>query len=116
MMITAGCVRKTAGACSHTEQDFYELEDRKGIRFPVRCFCAHCSNVIYNSLPLSLHSFIKKRDPEVFGTGGWILSFTTESGKETEEILRWYRDADTASDTETIFRDHTTGHFRKSAI
>ena len=94
MMITAGCVRKTAGACSHTEQDFYELEDRKGIRFPVRCFCAHCSNVIYNSL----------------------LSFTTESGKETEEILRWYRDADTASDTETIFRDHTTGHFRKSAI
>ena len=72
--------------------------------------------MIYNSLPLSLHSFIKKRDPEVFGTGGWILSFTTESGKETEEILRWYRDADTASDTETIFRDHTTGHFRKSAI
>ena len=116
MMITAGCVRKTAGACSHTEQGFYELEDRKGIRFPVRCFCAHCSNVIYNSLPLSLHNFVKKKDPEVLRTGGWICSFTSESGGETEEILRWYRDADNAGDTETIFRDYTTGHFRKSAI
>ena len=116
MMITAGCVRKTAGACSHAEQDFYELEDRKGMRFPVRCFCAHCSNVIYNSLPLSLHTFVKKKDPAVMETGNWIVSFTTESGAETETILAWYRGADAANDPGQIFRDFTTGHFRKSAL
>jgi putative protease len=116
MMITAGCVRKTAGACSHAEQDFYELEDRKGMRFPVRCFCAHCSNVIYNSLPLSLHTFVKKKDPAVMETGNWIVSFTTESGAETETILAWYRGADAANDPAQIFRDFTTGHFRKSAL
>ena len=115
MMITAGCVKKTAGACSHAEQEFYELEDRKGMRFPVRCFCAHCSNVIYNSFPLSLHTFVKKRDPAVMKTANWILTFTTESGEETETILGWYQGAG-AADSDAIFREFTTGHFRKSAL
>ena len=91
MMITAGCVKKTAGMCSHREQGFFALEDRKGMRFPVRCVCGHCCNVIYNSLPLSLHSFVKKGDPVISEASGWICAFTTESGSETEEILRWYR-------------------------
>lgn len=116
MMITAGCVRKTAGACSHREQGFYEIEDRKGIRFPVRCICAHCSNVIYNSLPLSLHTFVKKKDPAVMRAAGWICSFTTESGEETEAVLKWYREKGDAGNAEAVFRDYTTGHFRKSAL
>ena len=116
MMITAGCVKKTAGMCSHREQGFWALEDRKGMRFPVRCVCGHCCNVIYNSLPLSLHSFVKKGDPVISEASGWICAFTTESGSETEEILRWYRSGGEDSGAQQIFREYTTGHYRKSAI
>ena len=116
MMITAGCVRKTAGKCSHTEKELYFLEDRKGMKFPVRCFCGHCSNVIYNSLPLSLHTFVIKNDPLLMSAAGWILSFTTESREETERILRFFMTHGRESGEDRIFRDFTTGHYRKSAI
>ena len=116
MMITAGCVKKTAGMCSHREQGFFALEDRKGMRFPVRCVCGHCSNVIYNSLPLSLHSFVKKGDPVISEASGWICAFTTESGSETEQILRWYSSGGEDKDAQQVFREYTTGHYRKSAL
>ena len=120
MMITAGCVKKTAGVCSHTEKEFFYLEDRKGIRFPVRCICGSCSNVIYNSLPQSLHTFAARRDPIVMGAGGWLCTFTTESGEDAEAVLRWYLAAaagDAAkSNAESVFGEYTTGHYRKSAL
>ena len=116
MMVTAGCVKKTAGMCSHREQGFFALEDRKGMRFPVRCICGHCCNVIYNSLPLSLHSFVKKGDPVISEASGWICAFTTESGSETEEILRWYRSGGEDTDAQQVFGKYTTGHYRKSAL
>ena len=116
MMITAGCVKKTAGMCSHREQGFFEIEDRKGMRFPVRCVCGYCTNVIYNSLPVSLHTFVKKGDPVISGAAGWICAFTTESGAETEKILRWYSSGGEDSDASSVFREYTTGHYRKSAL
>ena len=116
MMITAGCVKKTAGRCSRREEEMYFVEDRKGMRFPVRCVCSHCSNVIYNSLPLSLHSFVCREDPVLMSAGGWVLSFTTESGDRTQEILRFYASGSGERDAKRIFKDFTTGHFRKSAI
>ena len=116
MMVTAGCVKKTAGACSHREQAFWELEDRKGIRFPVRCVCGHCSNVIYNSLPQSLHTFAAGKDPVVMGAGGWLCSFTDETPQETEAVLRWYLSDGKSAQAAEVFREFTTGHFRKSAL
>ena len=116
MMITAGCVRKTAGECSREEKEMFCLEDRKGMRFPVRCVCGHCSNVIYNSLPLSLHNYVSKSDPLLMRAAGWVLSFTTESGEETEQILRFYMTHGRETEGGKIFRDFTTGHFRKSAL
>ena len=116
LMVSAGCVKKTAGICSHKEEAFCQIEDRKGIRFPVRCICGHCSNVIYNSLPLSLHNFVAKRDPLAYSAGGWICSFTTESGRETEEILDWYRSGGAGRDVPGALREFTTGHYRKSAL
>ena len=116
MMITAGCVKKTAGMCSHREQAFFSITDRMGKSFPVRCVCGHCYNVIYNSLPLSLHSFVRKGDPVAMGAAGWICSFTTESGAETEEILRWYASGGASGDAQSVFGEFTTGHYRKSAL
>ena len=116
MMITAGCVKKTTGKCSRAEQGFFAIEDRKGMRFPVRCVCGHCSNVIYNSLPLSLHGFVKNADPVISGAAGWICAFTTESGAETMDILRWYITGGEDKDARSVFREYTTGHYRKSAL
>ena len=116
MMISAGCVRKTAGKCVRKEQAFFSLRDRKGMQFPVRCVCAHCYNVIYNSLPLSLHSFVRKGDRVAMGAAGWICSFTEESGEQTKEVLRWYCSGGASADPEAVFRDFTTGHYRKSAL
>ena len=128
MMITAGCVKKTAGVCaraesgraeSSAESDFYYVEDRKGIRFPVRCDCKYCGNVIYNSLPQSLHTFVTKKDPLAMETAVWLCIFTNESGDETESVLRWYKaaaDTGEAPDTAGVLNDYTTGHYKKSAL
>ena len=85
------------------------------MRFPVRCVCGHCCNVIYNSLPLSLHSFLRKADPVIAGAAGWICSFTTESGPQTEEILRWYSSGGAGADAPPV-GEYTTGHYRRSAL
>ena len=144
MMITAGCVKKTAGVCSRGERgraessraergraenrqaddsraetDFFYVEDRKGIRFPVRCDCKYCGNVIYNSLPQSLHTFVARKDPVAMGAAVWFCIFTDESGDETETVLRWYKaasEAGEAPDTAGSFGDYTTGHYKKSAL
>lgn len=116
MMISAGCVKKTSGMCSHREQEFFSIRDRMGMQFPVRCVCGHCYNVIYNSLPLSLHSFIRRKDPVAMDAAGWICSFTTESGAQTQEILRWYASGGADQDPAAIFKEFTTGHYRKSAL
>ena len=113
MMVSAGCVRKTAGMCSGKEKDFFSIEDRKGMRFPVRCICSHCCNVIYNSLPLSLHSFLSGGDPVIEGAAGWVCSFTTESGDKTEEILRCFA---SGGEDGSVPQQYTTGHYRKSAL
>ena len=143
MMITAGCVKKTAGMCTRaenrnrkengsrkvnsagSENEFFYIEDRKGIRFPVRCDCSHCSNVIYNSLPQSLHGFVAQKDPVAMGAAGWLCIFTNESGDKTEEVLNWYKAAaqtgkatkdGAAADVKRVFGDYTTGHYKKSAL
>ena len=72
--------------------------------------------MIYNSLPLSLHTFVKKKDPLLMSAAGWILSFTTESGEETESILRFYMAHGAGPGEDKVFRDFTTGHYRKSAL
>ena len=113
MMISAGCVRKTAGMCDGREKDFFSIEDRKGMRFPVRCVCSHCCNVIYNSLPLSLHGFVRGEDPVMAGAAGWICSFTTESGEQTREILRYFI---SGGQDGSVPQQYTTGHYRKSAL
>ena len=149
MMLSAGCVLKTMGECRQiregkkpavhensrpaeggfaqpadnnsrpAEGGFAQLADRKGARFPVRCVCAFCYNVVYNSLPLSLHRFADRDDPLLFGVGSWICSFTTESGEETGIVLRAFRRAASHKGAD-LFPEgtgsYTTGHFRKSAL
>lgn len=61
-----------------------ELTDRRGIKFPVQCYGA-CSEVL-NSVPLALSDRLSDARNLDFG----LLRFSTESARETGEILSEY--------------------------
>ena len=114
MMVTAGCVAKTMTGCKKNVLDanaqdggIIFIKDRLSKYFPVLLKCRHCMNIIYNSVPLSLHKEIEK----------WIslvllrLHFTTESYEDTYKILKFYFiDRDTG---EFPFAEYTTGYEKR---
>jgi putative protease len=62
------------------------LTDRRKAAFPVRNECAFCYNTIYNSVPLELISL--SQELLKLPLRSLRLSFTTESGLQTEQLLR----------------------------
>ena len=120
LMITAGCVRMTEKQCTRSanksrirkngereDLSFWQISDRKKINFPVMCNCRHCYNVIYNSLPTSLHKL--ERTPAACDA---LMVFTTEEGMETEALIRWFSDRQGAFP----IKEYTNGHIRRSAL
>ncbi len=117
MMITANCIRKTSGHCdknkkgrqAQTEESFCFLTDRMGKEFPVMTNCRHCYNVIYNSVPLSLHKQVFSKE------GKYRLDFTTESAKETKEIITYFCNIYQKKEGNPPYKDYTTGHEKRMA-
>lgn len=108
MMLTAGCLHRTEKLCRHEDGMFWYLRDRKGVEFPVRNICTSCHNVIYNSVPLSLHRFYS--DKVIEKARVRLCSFTTESGEETAGILSLFRSENFDVKREPV--SYTAGHFR----
>lgn len=118
MMISAGCVKRSAGSCrvDHTQKQLSEgipsacfaerLKDRYGAEFPVWVNCRHCMNVIYNSVPLSLHQYMD----QIRGRGlrAVRLDFTDESGKKAASFARFF-----AGEGGSAPESYTTGHYKK---
>ncbi len=95
LMVTAGCVRKTLKQCS--KNGGYEtIIDRKGISFPVKCECAECLNIIYNSVPLLL-----KRDMD---SCRMRIEFTNEDKQTVTDVTGYYNGVSGMPDIE-----YTTG-------
>lgn len=118
MMITANCVRKTMGKCGG-ERGITLMEDRYGKSFPVYSDCLCCYNVIYNSVPLSLHRQFPWKIPS---DGDYRLDFTLEQEEETRKIIRFFHHLATCSEKEgagatdkqaPVFEEYTTGHFKR---
>ena len=118
MMVTANCVRKTAGICKvkHTQDSLensrgtrcfdFSLSDRYQAHFPVLVNCRHCMNTIYNSVPLSLHQYvdeIKQKHPRALR-----LDFTTETAGETTQLIRYFTNAIGMPP-----KSYTTGHYKQ---
>lgn len=109
LMVTANCVFNTIDGCSGDRQpEICFLTDRLGKRFPVLKNCRHCMNIIYNSLPLSLHSELYKWRSAV----DFRLDFTIEDGQETAEILRYFTDG---AHGERPYGEYTAGHEKRGA-
>lgn len=109
LMITANCVFNTIDGCSGgREPEICFLTDRMGKRFPVLKNCRHCMNIIYNSLPLSLHAELSKWRSTV----DFRLDFTIEDGEGTANILRYFTGG---ARGERPYEEYTAGHEKRGA-
>lgn len=110
VMTSAQCLQKTTGTCSRTP-GIHVLKDRKGTQFPVRNCCPACYNVIYNSVPLSMHGM--KTEIEKLEPSSVRLMFTIETPEEilniTEQFLREYAGMEAG----TADYAYTRGHYRR---
>lgn len=104
MMVTANCLLNTTGSCLPDNDSTIILTDRYRKDFPVIRICRHCMNIIYNSVPLSLHQNIK----EWHGKTDIRLDFTIETGREAIDVLEAFFDRGRLP-----YDDHTTGHDRR---
>lgn len=103
MMITANCLRKTAGICpprGDGKRQIY-LMDRCQTAFPAAINCEHCYNIIYNSVPYSLHTSLK--EAKRVGADVWRYDFVMETGAECQQILAG----------KFPFAGYTAGHLKR---
>ncbi|MDE7013802.1 MAG: DUF3656 domain-containing protein, partial [Kineothrix sp.] len=114
----AGTNLTSAKSCaemeSKTEGQFKTLTDRYGKNFPVWLNCRHCYNVIYNSLPLSLHQHMDA--VMQMGVSALRLDFTVENGKETEKTIAFWqgllKEPNKASAIPP-YKEYTNGHWKR---
>lgn len=108
MMITANCLNKTRGVCNKKPQVVI-LKDRYEKQFPVYTDCFSCYNIIYNSVPLSLHKLFEKK---IYPGGNYRLDFTTEDQKETMQVIRYFSGI-SENYQAPFYKEYTTGHLKR---
>lgn len=111
MMISQNCVRKTMDRCSHI-RGFYEITDRMNKSFKVLCCCDFCYNVIYNSVPLSLH----KKLNEVENLSTIRIDFSVEDSDEVFQVLRFWNEYIHFNYIEFPYKEYTTGHNKRPVL
>lgn len=114
MMITANCLYRTAAKCRREQEGNGKeiLADRRVLRlwdryhkeFPVAVDCCHCVNIIYNSVPLSLHQELAKWR----GMTDLRIDFTMESPAEVRQMLDVFLGGEPFPQIE-----YTTGHEKR---
>ncbi len=117
LMVSAQCVYRDThdDRCGRDEKNgrIVYLKDRTKRELPCVCYCRYCHNVIYNSVPMSLHNMMK--EVLSLNPAALRLSFTTEDADTASRITDYYRELETNGDTRREFplKEYTTGHFRK---
>lgn len=108
LMITANCIYKTNFNCGFSKNPLSQtahLTDRYGKVFTAVTNCKYCYNVIYNSVPLSLHKKYNKNWP-----GTYRIQFSVEDTNQTKDVLdyfaSWLRD----QPGEFPISEYTTAH------
>ena len=114
MMISAQCLNQTFGECRGRRNgvDFLQLKDRYHKEFPVLVNCVDCVNIIYNSVPLSLHAGMEKIRKT--GAAGIRLVFTDERSDCRKKIIRAYRACINGQEiVDFPVKETTTGHWKR---
>ncbi len=122
-MYSANCIQNTLKKCIHNPdvQNQYMLTDRYQNAFPVIQNCMHCYNILYNTVPLSLHGQLEKLQKT--GLDVLRLDFTLENEKQTRAVLEYYINKTEGIKSEDInskdinadflWKDYTNGHFKR---
>ncbi len=111
LMVTAGCLQKTVGAC-RKQRGRLSLVDRYKKEFPVVNECRWCYNIIYNCEPLSLLG--NKKEVENLSPKSLRISFTVEDDVRIRKILRQYVEVFfRGGEAEDIKGSFTRGHLRR---
>ena len=126
-MVTANCIRRNFGkkGCAGISGISY-LKDRKHNRLPVINDCMNCYNIIYNSVPLSLHKHLGKIK-QFDRISSLMLAFTVESEHRTGQVLEYYQsvldegtgtnELDSVMENEKmLFTEYTNGHFSRGVL
>ncbi len=90
LMVTVQCLSKNTDRCRR-KNDRFVLTDRMGMKFPVKCDCVFCYNIVRNSLPLMLLGELDSI--RRMGFPGIRLMFTDEDAGETAAVLRTAEEA-----------------------
>ncbi|MDE7324388.1 MAG: U32 family peptidase [Lachnospiraceae bacterium] len=116
LMYSANCIRKTLDYCindKEKENNIYRLTDRYKNVFAVRQNCIHCYNILYNTVPLSLHgqldSVLKKNYNML------RLDFSIEDKEQTRAVIAFYLRRIKGTDTKYEFplKEFTNGHYKR---
>lgn len=111
MMVSAQCLKKTAGRCNKVSEVLY-LRDRMKKDFPVKTNCQFCYNIIYNSAPTVLlenRTEIRRLSPAAIR-----LSFTLEDKTQVMSVTEKYIDAFCKEkDIRLDLPEFTRGHFKR---
>ena len=107
-MISAQCIKKNSSGCAHSS-GFSTMTDRKGEKFRVQNRCDSCYNILYNSVPVSLHTRLAALK-QLNGTG-YRFDFTTESPDLIREVLGLF-----TGECETCSYRYTKGHWDKGIL
>lgn len=108
MMITANCLQKTSDGC-RGKSGTVMLKDRYGKEFPVYHDCRHCYNIVYNSVPLSLHRAFSEELQEALHCR---LDFTLETAKECLKVTEYFQKISVQYE-EPFYSEYTTGHYKR---
>ncbi|MBE5875335.1 MAG: U32 family peptidase [Lachnospiraceae bacterium] len=115
LMYSANCVRKTLEKCEKNINDgqlIYYLTDRYRNQFPILQNCLHCYNILYNTVPLSLHGQLDGM--ERFGIEVYRLEFTTEDKAQTESVLSYYQKRIVLDEPcDYPYEEFTNGHYKR---
>lgn len=116
LMYSANCIRRTTDQCirdTSSAQNIYRLTDRYKNVFPVFQNCRHCYNVLYNTVPLSLHGQLA--EIKDMGCGACRMDFTTESETETAALIKYYVNAmgQNGPKEQPPLKGFTNGHYKR---
>lgn len=113
LMYSANCVQNTLKDCINRpgSQNVYMLADRYKNTFPVVQNCMHCYNIVYNTVPLSLHGQLDGILKKGFST--LRLDFTLENSEQTRRVIEYYAGKTAGQDVDFIIKDFTNGHYKR---
>lgn len=109
-MISANCGLKTFGKCIKNSSMFY-LKDRLNNKFPVKCNCKHCYNIMYNCNALSLFNYYDKLVN--LNPISIRINFTIEDEEAVERILYKVKSRFVFNDEVHDAKNTTRGHFTR---